>query len=60
MHQTIQKKQRKIDFVIVNGENAHESGVGLTQTISENFFSDIYPDNKIEEWKFFDIKLIIN
>ncbi len=35
----IQKKQRKIDFVIVNGENAHESGVGLTQTICENFFS---------------------
>ena len=28
--------------------------------ISENFFSDIYPDNKIEEWKFFDIKSAVN
>ena len=34
-----QKKLRKIDFVIVNGENADESGVGLTQNICEKFFS---------------------
>ena len=34
-----QKKQREIDFVIVNGENADESGVGLTQKICEEFFS---------------------
>ena len=34
-----QKKRRKIDFVIVNGENADESGVGLTQNICEKFFS---------------------
>ena len=34
-----QKKQRKIDFVIVNGENADESGVGLTQKICQKFFS---------------------
>ena len=34
-----QKKQREIDFVIVNGENADESGVGLTQKICEKFFS---------------------
>ena len=34
-----QKKQRDIDFVIVNGENADESGVGLTQKICEKFFS---------------------
>ncbi len=34
-----QKKHRKIDFVIVNGENADESGVGLTQNICEKFFS---------------------
>ena len=33
-----QKKHRKIDFVIVNGENADESGVGLTQKICEKFF----------------------
>ena len=33
-----QKKQREIDFVIVNGENADESGVGLTQKICEEFF----------------------
>ena len=34
-----QKKQRKIDFVIVNAENADESGVGLTEKICEKFFS---------------------
>ena len=34
-----QKKQRDIDFVIVNGENADESGVGLTQKICHKFFS---------------------
>ena len=34
-----QKKQRKIDFVIVNGENADESGVGLTKIICEKFYS---------------------
>ena len=34
-----QKKQREIDFVIVNGENADESGVGLTQKICQKFFS---------------------
>ena len=34
-----QKKQREIDFVIVNGENADESGVGLTQKICEKFFT---------------------
>ena len=34
-----QKKRRKIDFVIVNAENADESGVGLTQNICEKFFS---------------------
>ena len=34
-----QKKKRKIDFVIVNAENADESGVGLTEKICEKFFS---------------------
>ena len=33
-----QIKKNRIDFVIVNGENADESGVGLTQKICENFF----------------------
>ena len=28
----------KIDFVVVNGENADDTGVGLTKTICENFF----------------------
>ena len=31
-------KKNEIDFVIVNGENADETGVGLTQKICENFF----------------------
>jgi 2',3'-cyclic-nucleotide 2'-phosphodiesterase len=33
-----QIKKNKIDFVIVNGENADESGVGLTQEICNDFF----------------------
>ena len=36
---SIQIKQKKIDFVIVNGENADETGVGLTKEICENFFN---------------------
>ncbi len=34
-----QIKKNKIDFVIVNGENADETGVGLTKNICENFFN---------------------
>jgi metallophosphoesterase (TIGR00282 family) len=34
-----QIKKNKIDFVIVNGENADETGVGLTKDICENFFN---------------------
>ena len=34
----IQIKQNKIDFVIVNGENADESGLGLNKKICEKFF----------------------
>ena len=33
-----QIKKNNIDFVIVNGENADSSGVGLTKEICENFF----------------------
>ena len=33
-----QIKKNKIDFVIVNAENASEKGVGLTQEICEDFF----------------------
>ncbi len=32
------KKKNKIDFVIVNGENAADSGVGITEKITENLF----------------------
>jgi len=31
-------KKKKIDFVIVNGENAAEDGRGITQIIAEEFF----------------------
>ena len=31
--------QNKIDFVIVNGENAADDGRGITQNIAEEFFS---------------------
>ena len=34
-----QIKQKKIDFVIVNGENADDTGVGLTKDICEKFFN---------------------
>ena len=34
-----QIKMKKIDFVIVNGENADETGVGLTKEICQNLFS---------------------
>ena len=34
-----QIKKNRIDFVIVNGENAAESGVGLTKEICEDFFN---------------------
>ncbi len=34
-----QKEKNKIDFVIINGENADETGVGLTKSICEDFFN---------------------
>jgi metallophosphoesterase (TIGR00282 family) len=34
-----QIKKRKIDFVIVNGENAADQGVGITEKISNDFFN---------------------
>ena len=34
-----QIKKKQIDFVIVNGENADETGVGLTKEICQNFFN---------------------
>ena len=33
-----QIKLKKIDFVIVNGENAAAEGVGITEKISNDFF----------------------
>ena len=32
-------KKKKIDFVIVNGENAADQGVGITEEISNNLFN---------------------
>ena len=32
-------KNKKIDFVIINGENAADSGVGLTEEICNDFFN---------------------
>ena len=32
-------KEKKIDFVIVNGENAADQGVGITETISNELFN---------------------
>ena len=33
------KKKNKIGFVIANGENAADSGVGITEKITENLFN---------------------
>ena len=33
-----QIKLKKIDFVVINAENADQSGVGLTKQICEDFF----------------------
>ena len=33
------KKENKIDFVIANGENASEAGVGITEKIAEDLFN---------------------
>ena len=30
---------KKIDFIVVNGENAADSGVGLTEEICKDFFN---------------------
>jgi len=38
-HLPDQIKKRKIDFVIINGENAADQGVGITEKISNNFFN---------------------
>jgi calcineurin-like phosphoesterase len=32
-------ERKKIDFVIVNGENSAEPGVGLTENICKDFFN---------------------
>ena len=32
-------KEKRIDFVIINGENAADSGVGLTEEICKDFFN---------------------
>ena len=32
-------KNKKIDFVVVNGENAADSGVGITEEICRDFFN---------------------
>ena len=32
-------KKKKIDFVIVNGENAADQGVGITEKISNDLFN---------------------
>ena len=35
-----QIKKNDIDFVIINGENADDTGVGLTKEICKNFFDN--------------------
>ena len=35
-----QIKKNNIDFVIINGENADDTGVGLTEEICKNFFDN--------------------
>ena len=42
-----QIKKNKIDFVIINGENADDTGVGLTKEICKDFFSNLRFVHKI-------------
>ena len=35
-----QIKKKDFDFVIINGENADDTGVGLTKEICKNFFDN--------------------
>ena len=37
---SLEIKKKKIDFVIVNGENSAESGVGLSENICKDFFTN--------------------
>jgi metallophosphoesterase (TIGR00282 family) len=37
-HLPKQIKKKKIDFVVVNGENCAENGMGITETIANNLF----------------------
>ena len=46
--------KRKIDFVIVNGENAADQGVGITEVIKE-YYQD--PTTKDERWVVVDLKV---
>ena len=32
-------KEKKIDFVVVNGENAADQGVGITEEITKDLFN---------------------
>ena len=38
--------KKKIDFVIVNGENAADDGVGITKKNSDDIFKRVYSNNK--------------
>ena len=46
------EKIKKNDFKAINKPWLNES------IVNNDFFSDIYPDNKIEEWKNFNIRSI--
>ena len=41
-------KQKNLDFVVANGENAADNGVGITEKISNEFYEIIHTENKIE------------
>ena len=53
-------KKRKLDFVIVNGENAADPGVGITKNNTKEFFEAgadvIFPEaiTSIEDMKIFN------
>ena len=40
-------KDKKVDFVVVNGENAADDGVGITKKNTEDNEWILYPNNQL-------------
>ena len=56
--------EKKINFTIVNGENAADDGRGITKEIAENFFEkglELYKNKKYDDARFmFERSIVLN